>query len=246
MKFMKYIVLIISVVVLTGRICAQEAKPKGVGLAATEAESISNVISKYAQHTDDLRKLSSADQSPLRRRIIAYYEASTNQLPAKHKFVVAWCMGQENDFTNATKLLEEYVRVYTNSTIGWIMLGTASVMIDNNERGIEAYEKAVALGDEKSLSALAGVALQINRLDIVKKYVPDLLRLKDEKGPPDFIKQEVIGFLVVYASRTDNQELYLQALDKVKIDQLVSRTDVLVEVDKACHYCPVKNPGKSG
>jgi tetratricopeptide (TPR) repeat protein len=232
---MKNTALFVVVVFATAlSACAQEAKPRQALLGAEETLSVARIITNCATHEDKLLDLYDESQSPLRKKIIIYYQSVTNRVSAEQKIVIAACMGKENDFHGAAKLLEEYVQVFTNSMRGWTMLGTSFAMLDQHEKALSPYERAIALGDEASISGLCGSALFINRLDVVKRYVPDLLRLKDAKQPPEFIKQEIIGILAVYAVKTNEEDLFLKALDKVNIELLLPREDVLKELDKAC------------
>ncbi len=191
-------------------------------------------LSDYAKRVGDLQEFYEPEHSNIRKKVIAYYLTTTNQIPIEQKIVVAACMGKEGDFKNAANLLEEYVKVFTNTTRGWTMLGTSYGMLDDYAMAIPALEKAISLGDEPSIPGLCGTALEAGRLDVVKKYVPDLLRLKDSSLPPDRVKQTMVGLLADYAGRTNDEELFAKALSGVEVHFLLPRKDVVAVIENAC------------
>lgn len=226
------LVVFAGVAATSSGILAAEAKKSEQ--AERQPDQIEAILRECAEGSRKLQDLYTDDNAPLRRRIVSYYETNTSRMPVRHTLVVGACMGKDGDFQRAAELAESYVAVYSNDWRGWQMLGSASYMLDRNERAFSAYKKAVALGEDTCYAPLAVVALDLNRLDAVREILPQLLRIKNSEEPPKFVKLEIVAALSVYAQRAHSKEVFLKALEGLKVEDILSRDDIAAAVVKAC------------
>lgn len=200
----------------------------------TGSDRVEYTLAQFAKGELKLQELYDDNQKPLRLAIIRYFQQRTNTVPVEQKLLIAACMGKEGNFEQACDLLVEYVRAYTNSARGWSMLGTAASMTNKKQKAVEAYQRAVALGDERALLPLVADALEISRLDIASNNVPKLLELRKSHRPPKFIKLEITGVLAMYAQASNNEDLFVESLEGLQIEDLLERKDVAATIAKVC------------
>jgi tetratricopeptide (TPR) repeat protein len=170
----------------------------------------------------------------LRQLMICYYTNHPENVSIKAKLAVSRSFVMEHDFQRAAQLAEEYVAVYSNDYRGWRLVGAANSMQNRSDRAMEAYTRAVALGDETCLSSLAAAAVEAHRLDVVRGIVPQLLRQKQSVGPPKFVKLEILGTLSFYAEKVGDKATFVKALEGEKAEDILSRTDIATQVDETC------------
>lgn len=231
---MKYLLMVIVAVSLFDACGQNSTLNTNASLASADIKSIRNFLSDYSKRIDELQEFYEPEHSLTRKKAIAYFLTISNQIPIEQKIVIAACMGKENDFKGATVLLEEYVQVFTNVARGWAMLGACYGMLDQYEKSIGPYEKAVALGDDASIPSLCGLALHVGRMDVIKKHLSDLMRLKRRGILPERVKGNVIGILISYAVETNDEDMFIRTTEDMNLDSDLLRDNVRSAIDVAC------------
>jgi hypothetical protein len=152
-------------------------------------------------------------------RILEYYVMHTNEVTTKMKLPIAKSYAVWGKYPEAAELAQDYVGTYSNDWRGWRVLGGSKVAMKSYNEAVDALTKAERLGDNGNYSALGGAALMADRLDVFESIaLPHLLMLaNDTKGFPERERNQMRGLLIVYALRTENESIFLKAIDKVNM-----------------------------
>jgi len=76
--------------------------------------------------------------------------------------------------------------------------------------------------------------LQIDRLNVVREIIPHLLILKNSKQASPYDQLSVVGVLMIYSLKADQQDVFVKALDGVSAKQILSRDDLPELVKTGC------------
>jgi hypothetical protein len=101
---------------------------------------------------------------------------------------------------------------------------------------IFAYSKAVKLGDKDSLRPLACCALAFNRMDVLKKIVPELIALEQSKNAKKENVVEEASFLIVYAIKADRKDIFIKALKNINLEELLQDANVRTNIELSCKW----------
>ena len=176
--------LIFAIVCVFFTTLVETVKSQETRKRSKDAPSVAEQLTGFENGSVSLEKLTEDGGPPLRQEIIRCYTNNPNRVSVKMKLVVSRCFGMEHDFQRAAQLAEAYVAVYTNDYRGWRILGTASMMLNTNDRALKAYMRATKLGDETSYSSMAGVALELNRLECGARDIASTGKIKGLERAP--------------------------------------------------------------
>ena len=168
-------------------------------------------------------------------KVIAYYLTHSNAVTAKMKLPIARCYAKFSSYTNAATLVSEYLHTYTNDARAWDLLAGSKYMLRSFEDGFAAGTNALRLGCEKNITATAGVALQLNRLDVFESMIaPRLLVLKDAKETLRDDKREILIVLVLYSLQANKKDVFTKALQGVDAEMILAEPKLKRYVELGC------------
>ena len=206
----------------------------------SETKEIAEMRSRLEQFDKGLLPLSDvSEDADFARNLLLYYSAHSNDMTLKMKLPVSRVLAMSGQFKPAIELASEYIQVYSNDWRGWRILGGANVMLHDFPAALHAYTNATRLGDTASYSQLSGVAMALDRLDILRENLPRLLELK-KNSTEDVIPLDIVEFLVFYSIKTEDPKIFVQALDGVKAEDIQSRKDLTEIVKKGCEQFQAK------
>jgi tetratricopeptide (TPR) repeat protein len=185
---------------------------EGMPLTSAELKSTSELLRDYEGGKVDLYPIAEAKLGEL---LMGYYLAKTNEIANKAKLPISRSFALAGRYEEAIQLADEYVRVVPNDVRGWRIIGLASYELEKYARACEALTNAVALGETNVSTVLAMCAFESGQVGIVKEIVPQLLQ--SARFGDDPIAARVA--LLVYAICSDDQDLFVQALDGVELTQ---------------------------
>jgi hypothetical protein len=174
------------------------------------------------------------------QRLIGYYLAHTNEITTRMKLPFSRCFGVTDNYSEAAKLAQEYVQVYSNDWHGWRIVGNANFFLNHFDVAVNAYTNAVRLGDDGSCAMLAFSAMKTNRDDVVRGMVPHLLVLKNSKPTKDVDPLEISTVLIMYSLRADQKDIFVKALAGVDVKDILAHEDVTLFVKKGCEKFAAK------
>lgn len=167
--------------------------------------------------------------------LVVYYETHTNDVTTSMKLPISRCYGAMDRYSEAVRLAQDYVTVFSNDWRGWRIIGSANIDLKNFDAAVSAYTNAVRLGDnDGSCIPLAFTAMKIDRLDIVKNILSRLFDLKNSKTLSHRKSLEAVGALVLYSLRTNQKDIFAKALSGLSNNDFMSRNDLKFLVDKGC------------
>ncbi len=158
--------------------------------------------------------------------IITFYLSHTNDVTVKMKLPVSRCFAALDKYPEAVSLAKDYLQVYSNDWRGWKILGAANFAIQNYDAAVRALTNSARLGDDGSYAPLALAALKTDRLDIVQGLVPHMLVLKWAKPTHEVVPLDIVMALTLYSLKADRQDIFVEALDGIHGNQIVSRNDL--------------------
>ncbi|HWY31336.1 MAG TPA: hypothetical protein VNX46_11295 [Candidatus Acidoferrum sp.] len=182
---------------------------------------------------EDLNENAGAEGS---RELVGYYLSHTNKIAVKDMLPIGRAFAGFNMFTNAIKLALPYVKANPNDWHGWRLLAASYDSINASNESLSAYAQAVKCGDTKSYEPLAGVALKSGRVDVVRKIVPQLMALRDNKLTPEESRLNVISLLAAYSMMADQKEVFIKTLKGENIGMIVQNDDVRQNVMAGCVF----------
>lgn len=229
--------LIQSIVLLIFCGCS---KTKQDQVPTLSAEDTAEVRSKLEQFDKGVIPLSDVSGDPdFGKKLLLYYEAHANEMTLKMTLPVSRVLAIFRQFEPAIALASPYVRVYSNDWHAWKILGGANMMLKNFPAALNAYTNATRLGDDSSCGPLAGAALRVDRMDIVREMVPHLLELKIK--PTEGVERlDIVMVLMVYSLRAEKPEIFVQALDGIKPEDIQSRKDLSGILEQGCQRFKTK------
>lgn len=133
-------------------------------------------------------------------------------------------------------LAEEYANVYSNDMDGLEILGYSYVGLNDTNKAIQVYSRAVKLGDNDSYEPLAGLAVTSGRLDIVQELLPKLMALKDDRQTPKTGKLHLISILLVYSMKADKKEIFIKTLDGENMKEMLQDDVVKLNLTTGCEF----------
>ena len=222
---------------LFARATAAESNTDVRQLTPADLQEVTSFFALLDSGKSMLSDLRDETNSPLRNKIISYYQTSTNQLSLEHQFVVATCMLAEvKEFSAAARITEAYISKNPTNGRGWVLVGSAALTVSNTPRCIEAYEKAIELGQTNVVAMLCAVAFTTGQNDVIKKHLPQLLAVLEDKKSERNDRQDALNVIVVYAMRINDEELFLKAVRGLDMRLVRDKKDLLTNLDKACRY----------
>src|SRR5690348_8667216 len=160
------IIAIINVVLVESTLHAGDLMD--FSITTNQAFQIRQQLNSYDQGTISLKELGEKASKDKWRQIIGYYLLHSNSVSEKCKLPIARCYAQFHKISEATRLGEEYINVYSNDWRGWRLLGYCYFAVNSNEKAMHAYQRAAELGDKESYEPLAGIAIQNRDWDVVR------------------------------------------------------------------------------
>jgi hypothetical protein len=228
---MKFLILqLLAIFGLAGILLADDLTASS--LTKTEQAEVRQNLEAYEKGAITLDELTTNHEDGL--RLIGYYLLHTNDVTTKAKLPISRCFAGFGRYQEAAKLAADYVQIYSNDWRGWKIPGGAYVFTDNYEQALVAVTNSLRLGDEGSYVPVAMVALNLNRLDIVREIVPHLLELKHSKLTKEIKPLDVIVALVLYSLKADQPDIFIKALDGVEVKDVLSRDDLKSLVTGGC------------
>jgi len=234
---------------------ADDAAP--TALTTNETVEVRQKLQAFEKGKITLEELTEKGGAEWGMKLIAYYVSHTNDVTVKMKLPISRSFAAFEKYSDAAKVAADYVQVYSNDWHGWKILGVANFSVGNLDQALEACTNAVRLGDDGSYGPLAFVALQLDRLDIMRDIVPRLLVLKRSKPTREINPLDIVAALMLYSLKAEKKEIFVEALDEVDIKDILSRDDLkqLVvdgckkfrarEVEKLCRELRAKDPNNS-
>ena len=202
-----------------------------------DTSEVQNKLEQFEKGGITLNDLT--EDATFAKQLTSYYTLHSNKISLKMKLPVSRVLAMSGQFKPAIELASEYIQVYSNDWRGWRILGGANVMLHDFPAALHAYTNATRLGDTASYSQLSGVAMALDRLDILRENLPRLLELK-KNSTEDVIPLDIVEFLVFYSIKTENPKIFVQALDGVKAEDIQSRKDLTEIVKKGCEQFQAK------
>ena len=208
---------------VAGVLCANDPTP--TSLTRTEIAEVRQQLEVYEKGEVTYKELTHTPEQG--KKVIAYYLSNTNAVTVKMKLPISRNFIGLGKLPEAARLAQEYVNVYSNDWRGWSILGGAKIGMKSYDEALVALTNAAKLGDKDNYASLGVVALAVGRYDIVRTMVvPRLLVLKDAKPSDEVDKYQVIAVLVSYALKTDEQKIYVKALEGVSAKDILARDDL--------------------
>lgn len=227
---MKKSALLIFVLCLASGLLADVFHP--TVLNTNDMSTIRAKLNAFQNGKISLEKLTgNAEES---RRLVSYYLLYSNSVTERMKLPISRSFAAFGEYSEAANLASEYVQVYSNDWHGWRILGGADMFMTNFTAAIVALSHAAKLGDQYSYTPLALVALKTGRLNLARKLVPHLLQLKNRTPVPEAKPLDIVTVLILYSIQSNQQDVFVKALNRVSGRQIVSRDDLQQLVMTGC------------
>ena len=168
------------------------------------------------------------------RKVLGYFVTHTNEVTTKMKLPISRIFAGLGGYRQAAILAQEYVSVYSNDWHGWRILGSADLSMTNFSGALRAYTNAVRLGDDGSVVPLAFMAMKMGELDVVRANVHRLFAIKGSKETESVKPLDAVTALVLYSLRSNQQDIFLKALDGVDASTIASKSDLEFLVKQGC------------
>jgi hypothetical protein len=205
-----------------------------VPLNSNDVVEVSQRLDQYENGKITLDDLTQNGVTELDQKLVSYYLSHPNAVTVKMKLPISRLFAAADDYQNAAKLAADYVSAYSNDWRGWKILGGANLGMGNYSAAVGALTNSAQLGDDGSYAPLAFAALKSDQLDVVHNILPQLFALKHSKSSR-VVRLDIVGVLVVYSLKTDQQDIFVKALDGVSEKQIVSRDDLHQLVMTGCN-----------
>jgi tetratricopeptide (TPR) repeat protein len=167
--------------------------------------------------------------------LVNYYVIHTNEVTIKMKLPISRCYAAMGKYSEAAKLAQEYVNVYSNDWHGWRILGGANYLLEDFKAAVNAYTNAVRLGDDGSYAKLAFAAMKSDQDDLVGNLVPQLLVLKNSVSKDKTVRPiEIEVALVLYSLRTNQKSIFIRAIEGVNPKDILAHDDFTFLVNQGC------------
>lgn len=211
-----------------------------------EATDVRQKLQEFEKGNISLDEASGISMPDGGSKIVVYYLLHTNDVSIKMKLPISRCFAMQGDYTEAAKLAQEYINVYSNDWHGWKVVAAAKLMMQSYGEAVSAYTNAIRLGDEEDYVGLGGAAWAADRLDILRDMVvPRLLIFKDDsKRFSERQRLDMRKILIVYSLRSDKRDIFIKALDGVKVEDILSRSDLKNVVASGCERFKAKETEK--
>lgn len=198
---------------------------------STDDDGIKEKLEAFEKGTITLKELT--EESGNCQKLIIYYFSNTN-VSVKAKLPIGRCFAMAGEYKKAADLAVAYIQVYSNDWQGWKILGAANLLLGNFSESLAAYTNAVNYGDENCSVPLAFAALKLKRLDIFSNTVPELLILRQKGNSPETKPLDIAFLLAGYSIDTNQKELFIEALNGITSEQVLSRDDLTCVVKAGC------------
>jgi hypothetical protein len=213
---------------------ATYAEDAHVFLTDTDVAQAKSELQAFEKDQVTLEEISAPDDKEWGHKLVLFFETHTNEVTTKMKLPISRCYGAMGNDSAAARLAEDYVTVFSNDWHGWRVIGSANLDMGDIGVSVDAYTKAVQLGDDGSCAPLAFTSMKIGRLDIVKNILPRLYSLKKSK-PTRYVRTlDVVTALVLYSLRANQEDIFVKALDGVSMRDILSRDDLQFLVRQGC------------
>jgi tetratricopeptide (TPR) repeat protein len=133
---------------------------------------------------------------------------------------------KQKEFSEAERLYKRILQKNPHHERALRGLGSVHALNDDPQQAIEYYRRAVILGDVPSLRMLAGMYVKTEDIEKIGELVPELLAHKHEG-------QEFLNYLVVYAMKSRDRDLFERTLKDVSPEYIQAREDTSQLVAKA-------------
>ena len=205
-----------------------------ISLTTNEQAEIKQSLSAFERGEIGLDEASGLPNSC--DKVVSYYVLHTNDVSVKMKLPISRSFAMSEQYSEAAKLAQEYINVYSNDWHGWRVLGGANMAMQLYDQAVSAYTNAVRLGDEEDYAALGAAAWAADRLDVLQDtVVPRLLVSKDDTARFSKEKRlEMRMILAGYSLRVDKQDIFTEALDGVDFQDVLHRDDLKQLVIVGC------------
>lgn len=160
----------------------------------------------------------------------------TNTLTTRMKLPISRSLAVDGQFTQAARLAQDYVNVYSNDSRGWNVLGGSKLAMKSYDEAIWALTNAIRLGDARNCRGLGGAAIAADRMDILEKIVVPrlLIQINETDEFPENQRVEMRWILSVYALKTDKKEIFIQAVTGVDFSKLYQWPDLQNAITLGC------------
>lgn len=240
---MKILVLqLVAIFGLASVLVADDTKT--ITLTPDQTTDARHQLEAYEEGKIGLDDITTVRDEAWGQTLVAYYLTHTNDVTIKMKLPIGRCYGAMGKYPEALQLAQEYVSVYSNDWHGWRIIGSANLDMKNFSDAVDAYAKAVRLGDDGSCAPLAFTAMKIDRLDVVRDIVPRLLAVKDSKAT-QFVKPlDGVTALVLYSLRSNQEDIFVKALSGLNASEILARNDLVFLVRQGCQQFKGKDIDK--
>lgn len=194
-----------------------------LNLTAKDINEVSNTLQAFDEGKVTLDEITIDRNEEWGRKLITYYATHTDAVTTKMKLPISRCCAGFGGYPQAIALAKDYVSVYSNDWHGWRIIGSAYFVTTNFGQALGPYTNAVLLGDQDSSASLGFSALKVDRLDVVREFLPQLFRLKDSHSG-ESLQAAVV--LVIYSLRTEQKDIFVKALDGISPQEILAHEDV--------------------
>jgi hypothetical protein len=205
-----------------------------VPLNSNDVVEVRQKLDQYENGKITLDDLTQNGKTELDQKLASYYLSHPNSVTVKMKLPISRCFAAADDYQDAAKLAADYVSAYSNDWHGWKILGGANLGMGNYSAAVGALTNSAQLGDDGSYAPLAFAALKSDQVDVVHNILPQLFALERSKSS-GVVRLDIVGVLVIYSLKTDEQDIFVKALDGVSGKQIVSRDDLHQLVMTGCN-----------
>jgi tetratricopeptide (TPR) repeat protein len=203
-------------------------------LTPAETERVEEQLKAYDKGNVTREALYGADMSDGCRKLVGYYMAHSNSISIKAKLPLSRCLAGFGKYEEAAKVARDYANVYSNDFLGWEILAYCHVAMTNDSEAIDAYKKAIKLGDTDAYQALAGVAIRAHRLEVISPILSKLQELQRSKATSADSRINLTTLLTAYALMTDRRDIFVQTLSGQNLNQLMQDDIVRKNIAAGC------------
>lgn len=222
-----------AIIIITFASASLASEFTPVPLSSNDVIEVRQQLDQYGNGNVTLNDLTQDGTTDFDQKLVSYYLSHPNSVTVKMKLPISRCFAAFGKYQEAAKLAANYVQAYPNDWHGWRILGGANFIMMNYIAAVSAYTNAVRLGDDGSYVPLTAAAMKSGQLEIVHSLLPRLFALKQARSSK-IQPLEVVGVLLIYSLRTDQQGIFVKALAGVTGQQILSRDDLHQLVMAGC------------
>lgn len=190
-------------------------------ITTNEEAKIKRELDEYDQGRLGLTNLNEDAGAEGNRELIGYYLLHTNDISVKFALLFSRTYAGCGLYSESAKLTAKYLNVYPNDSYGWRLLGNANLLLGATQEAIDAYSRAVRLGDNPSIEPLAGLALESHRPGLIQPFIPKIIKLRQSENVPKRDRYNLTSILLSYALNIQQKEIFLKTLKGENLKELM-------------------------